>query len=269
MQDSGGFIRQTAKLSQGTMDYFVAGEGPDVICLHGAAGLEIRAVALRMKQKFRVWLPVIPGYEGTPVVEGVNTIPGVAGLLAEFIDALIGKPCELVGHSMGSRIAAWIAILHPAKVEQLVLMAPEGFGTADAPPLEFEGEKFQKQMLAYPERRPAETRTPAMIESNRKARRHYGVGNQRDEDLIARIGEIQAYTLILAGSRDERVPAQAVQKIKAEIKRSQLLYVYDAAHAMEVDQPERVAGLVEDFFVRGDAFIVNPGDARQPATTPA
>lgn len=54
MQDGGGFIGKTAKLSQGAMDYFVAGEGADVICLHGAAGLEIRAVASRLKHKFRV-----------------------------------------------------------------------------------------------------------------------------------------------------------------------------------------------------------------------
>ncbi|OGA01986.1 MAG: hypothetical protein A3H35_16090 [Betaproteobacteria bacterium RIFCSPLOWO2_02_FULL_62_17] len=218
MQQGSGFIRKTAQLSRGSMDYLVAGEGPDAIYLHGAAGLEIRAVPMRMKQKFRVWLPIVPGYEGTPAAEGVDTIPGVAGLLGEFIDQLIGKPCEVVGYSMGARIAAWLAILHPAKVEQLVLMAPEGFG----------------------------------------------MGPARDEELIARIGEVQAYTLILGGSRDERVPAQAVRAVKSRIRRSQLLYVYDAAHAMEVDQPERVASLVEDFFVRGDAFIVNAGSAPRP-----
>jgi pimeloyl-ACP methyl ester carboxylesterase len=219
MQEGSGFIRKTAKLSRGTMDYFVAGKGPDAVYLHGAAGPEIGAVPLRMKQKFRVWLPVIPGFDGTPVVAGVTAIPGVAGLLAEFIDQVIGKPCEVVGHSSGAQLAAWLAVLHPEKIEQLVLMAPEGFG--------------------------------------------YGTAQPRDADLIARIGEIQAYTLILGGSRDERVPAQAVQALKSRIRRSQLLYVYDAAHAMEVDQPERVASLVEDFFLRGDAFIVNAGGASQ------
>ena len=223
MQEGSGFIRKTAKLSRGAMDYFTAGNGPDAIYLHGAAGPQIGAVPLRMKQKFRVWLPIIPGFDGTPGVEGVTTIPGIADLLAEFIDQLIGKPCEVVGHSSGARLAAWLAVLHPAKIEQLVLMAPEGFG--------------------------------------------YGTAQPRDEELIARIGEIQAHTLILGGSRDERVPAQAVQALKSRIRRSQLLYVYDAAHAMEADQPERVASLVEDFFVRGDAFIVNAGSAPRPGLT--
>ena len=123
-------------------------------------------------------------------------------------------------------------------------------------------------MFAHPERRPAETRPAAVIASNRDAMRHYGVGKPRDEELIARIGDIQAYTLILGGAKDERVPAQAVQAVKSRIPRSQLLYIYDAAHAMEIDQPERVANLVEDFLVRGDAFIVNAGMV-PPAGAPA
>jgi hypothetical protein len=265
-QESSEFTRKTVQLGAGTIDYFVAGEGPDVICLHGAAGSEIRSVALKLAQKFRVWLPIVPGYESTSLVDGVNTIPGVAGLLSQFIDALIGKPCEVVGHSMGARVAAWLAILHPDMVEQLVLMAPAGFRPVDAPLLAFEGDAFLRQMYAHPERRPAETRSQAVIESNRAAMRHYGVGKPRDEDLIARIGEVRAYTLILGGTKDERVPAQAVQTVKSRIRRSQLLYIYDASHAMEIDQPERVANLVEDFLLRGDAFIVNPGTARQTAS---
>lgn len=259
MQDGSGFVRQSVSLSRGAMDYFVAGQGPDVVYVHGASGPDIRAVALRLKEKFRVWLPIVPGFEGTAFVEGANSIPLLADLFAEFIDTMIGKPCEVVGTTLGGRTAAWLAILHPSKIEQLVLMAPAGFRPLDAPPLSFEGETFIRQMTAHPERRPAETRSAAMIEANHAALKHYGSGAMRDEALIARIGEIRATTLILSGSRDVRVPAQAVQAVKSGIKRSQLLYIYDAAHAMEVDQPERVASLVEDFFVRGEAFIVNAG----------
>ena len=39
-----------------------------------------------------------------------------------------------------------------------------------------------------------------------------------------------------------------------------MIYVFDAGHDIEVDQPERVVALVRDFFARGEAFIVNPGD---------
>jgi hypothetical protein len=32
---------------------------------------------------------------------------------------------------------------------------------------------------------------------------------------------------------------------------------FDAAHTIEVDQPERLTGLVSDFLERGEAFLVN------------
>ena len=259
--DAQGFERKTARLGEGTLEYFVAGAGPDVIYLHGAAGPEIRAVARRLARRFRVWVPIVPGYEGTPTVPGTDSIPGVADLIAQFIDQLIGKRCDLVGHSMGARIAAWLAIRHPAKVEQLVMMAPAGLRPLDAPPLAFEGEEFIRQMYAHPERRPAEPRSAESVAANRAAMRHYGVGKPRDEELIARLGDIQALTLILGGSRDIRVPSQAVQLARARINRSQLLYIYDAAHAMEIDQPDRTAAVVEDFFTRGEAFLVNNGEA--------
>lgn len=257
--DSFGFERKSARVGGGTLEYFVAGEGPDVIYLHGAAGPEIRAVARRLLQGHRVWVPVVPGYEATPTVPGTDSIPGVADLIAALIDQNIGNRCDLVGHSMGARIAAWLAIRHPAKVGQLVLMAPAGLRPLDAPPLAFEGEAFLRQMYAYPERRPAESRSAQAVVANRAAMRHYGVGAPRDEALIDRLGDIQALTLILGGSRDERVPSQAVQLARSRINRSQLLYIYDAAHAMEIDQPDRVATVVADFLARGEAFIVNNG----------
>jgi pimeloyl-ACP methyl ester carboxylesterase len=259
MGQSAEFIQRTADLAAGKLSYLVAGEGPDVVCLHPAAGLQIRAVPKKLTERFRVWLPIVPGYEGTPTFPGVTTMPGVAGLIAEFMAAHIDGPCDVVGHSMGARLAAWLAVLHPALIDQLVLMAPSGFRPLDAPPLSFEPATFLKQLYSHPERRPAETRTPEILESNRAAMRHYGIASSRDEALIARVGEIACLTLILQGTDDVRVPAEAVQTVRRAVANAQLLYVYDAAHALEIDQPERVAGLVEDFLLRAEAFIVNPG----------
>jgi len=256
-----GFTRGTARLAAGSISYRVAGAGPDVLWLHGAASAGIRGVALRMQERFRVWAPILPGYDGTPFVPGVQTLPDLAQLLAGFIGEVIGDSCEVVGYSMGARLATWLAILHPEKVDRLVLMAPAGFRPHDAPPLVFEGEAFIRQMYAHPERRSADLMAPEIRASDRVARHHYGIGEPRDEALLARLGEIRAATLILGGSRDERVPAAALQTVKGGITKSQLVYVYDAAHALEIDQPERVAALIGDFFIRGDAFIVNPGRA--------
>jgi hypothetical protein len=51
--------------------------------------------------------------------------------------------------------------------------------------------------------------------------------------------------------------------LRHNIPKSLLNYVYDAAHNIESDQPERLAGLVADFLERGIAFIVNPGRSEE------
>jgi hypothetical protein len=53
--------------------------------------------------------------------------------------------------------------------------------------------------------------------------------------------------------------------LKAKIPTSHLIYVYDAAHAIEVDQPERFLTLVGDFLARGQGFLVNAGTGEEPA----
>jgi len=50
-----------------------------------------------------------------------------------------------------------------------------------------------------------------------------------------------------------------VQLLKSRLPRSYLVYVWDAAHAIEVDQPERMLSLVEGFLQRSEGFMVNWG----------
>lgn len=50
-------------------------------------------------------------------------------------------------------------------------------------------------------------------------------------------------------------------RLKSGIPHSHLSYIYGAAHAIEFDQPERVARLVGAFLERGEAFIVRTADA--------
>lgn len=57
--------------------------------------------------------------------------------------------------------------------------------------------------------------------------------------------------------------AESVQLIKQRMQRSFLVYVYDAAHNIEVDQPERSAALASDFLKRGEVFLVNQNNGGQ------
>ena len=83
------------------------------------------------------------------------------------------------------------------------------------------------------------------------------------------MGDIKALTLVLLGTEDGVTPAEVGQMLRRELQRAHFIYVYDAAHALEVDQPDRVTTVLTDFLERGDGFLVNwggePADAA-PAT---
>ncbi len=265
---TGEFERETVDLPTGPVTYFAAGAGHDVVYLHPAAGMRISDPLRRLARRFRVWAPVVPGFDGTVAHETVDTMPALADLLAAFIAAGPGRAVDVVGSSLGGWLGALLAVRHPDLVEHLVLAAPAGFRPVDAPPLSFDPDIMRAQLYAHPERVPPDDKPPEMREANARAVARYGLGNSHDAGLQAKVAAIACQTLILHGTLDVRVPASGVQMLKERIPNSQLVYVYDAAHSLELDQPGRVGALIEDFLVRGEAFIVNQALPEAAETVP-
>ncbi len=56
------------------------------------------------------------------------------------------------------------------------------------------------------------------------------------------------------------IPAETGRLLKAKLPHVYLMYVYDAAHSIQVDQPERYDRIVGEFLKRGEAFIINFGN---------
>ena len=253
------FEQRSIRLPQGELSYFVAGSGRPLVHLHGAGGVRPNLGLTRLSESLALYLPVLPGFDGMSEFVGVDSMQGLAGVVADFIDVVIGEAADVLGLSFGGWLAAWLAVLHPDKVAQLCLENPAGFLPRDAPPLSDDPTVRLREMYVYPERRPPETKSEAVLAKNRALLHDYHGPIRRDEALIARLGDIQCLTMILHGTHDGRVPKAAVQEVKRQIPHSHLIYVYNAAHSLETDQPERFSRLVVDFMQRAEAFLVNPG----------
>jgi pimeloyl-ACP methyl ester carboxylesterase len=262
--DVGGGVmsvnRLNAALSTGILPYWVIGEGRPLLYLHAAGGPQISPFLEGLARSHRVLMPIAPGFEGTPVNPAVKTVPDLAGLYAEFAQAVVGTPCDVMGHSFGGWAALWLAISHPDRVDQLVLEAPAGlrFGAASGPPRS--PEELRRKLYAYPDKAKGLVKAPNVMAANAEAFARYHGGILVDEALLAGLPQIKARTLIVMASKDEMIPAKAGHVLKEQIHASHLTYIYDAAHAIEVDQPERLLRLVKAFLERGEAYIVNFGD---------
>ena len=244
-------------LSSGELSYFAAGEGRPVVYLHPAGGVRWTRVLDELAKSFRLHVPIMPGFDGTPAHSSVKSMKALAALAGEFMDKVIGGPSDVVGCSFGGCVALWLAAERPDRVDHLVLECPAVFRPEGPRP--GDGEAFRKLLFLHPEKLPPESKPAEQEVANRKMLPHYRAPDDPDTDLLAKMGSIDKLTLILHGTADRLISKESMQLLKSRLQRSYLVYVWDAAHAIEVDQPERMLAVLKSFLERSECFMVNWG----------
>jgi len=111
-----------------TFHYQQAGDGPDVVLIHGLTGdLSIwflsRTLAA-LAENFRATAYDLRGHGYTEAPETGYTSLDHAGDLLALLDELQIRRAKLIGHSFGAVIAAHAAILAPERVDALILSDP-------------------------------------------------------------------------------------------------------------------------------------------------
>ncbi len=247
----------------GEIAYRAAGDGPPVAYLHGAGGLHWGAALDGLAARFRVYGIDLPGFGGSTLPDDVDGAAGAADLVAEAMAALGGERMHLIGTSLGGRVAAWLAVRHPAHVDRLVLESPAAFRPPDRPPLgSYTPAELLRLLYANPAQAPPFAE-PAVRQQQMQAMGRLTKGTSWDAELERRLGEIQAPTLVLCGTLDGLIPPEMGRLYRERIPQCFLIYVYQAAHAIQWDRPDRFVDVVTDFLTRGEAFLV----PRAPAVT--
>jgi pimeloyl-ACP methyl ester carboxylesterase len=256
------FGDHTIDLSTGPLTYRKGGDGRPLLHLHSAAGPRQSPALEMLAARHTIYMPTVPGFSGTPAHPALNAMPMLADLMAEFIRKAIGGPCDVMAESFGGWTALRLAVRHPDLVEQLVVAAPAGLRDQGVGGFPLDPEECFRKLYAIPERAPKEAPGSQAVWKNLNAmQRHQAVATP-DRALLDSLPQIRARTLILFGTQDEVIPIQVARRLKTGIPQSHLSYIYRAAHAIEFDQPERVARLVGAFLERGEGFLVRQPEAR-------
>jgi pimeloyl-ACP methyl ester carboxylesterase len=235
--------------------YAEAGEGPPIVCFHGAGGLRISRGHELLAEHHRVIAFEAPGFGDSPANERSRTMADLAATMGAAIDALGLDRFNLWGTSFGGRLALWLAIEMPdrERLESLVLAAPAAilFGPRrDATP---------ELLYAHPERRPTGGAGGA-VSSDIIAKQRVLVDRlvvpPRDPQLEAAMRGLSVPTLVLFGSEDRITPAEYGRLYRELLPNCQFVIVYDAAHAIDGDRPEAFAAIVTDFVAHREQFVV-------------
>src|SRR6184192_951141 len=137
------------------MRYFVGGEGPPLVLVHGLGGAASNWTELApiLARRHRLLIPDLPGHGGStalPAVSGLEPFadrialvangssPDTAGSAEPFADriALVAEregmlPAPVVGHSLGGMVVLRLALRRPDAVSALVLASAAGLSVGN------------------------------------------------------------------------------------------------------------------------------------------
>ncbi len=200
--------------------------------------------------------PVLPGFGGTPMVEGVTSVPQLAQRLAAQLEQQDLANVLVIGFSMGGWVAAELALLAPKRLRGLMLV--------DAAGLDVPGESIadvfsitpaELSALSYhdparfgfdPSKLPPEQR--AVIAGNFAALAVYAKAcGMKDPTLGARLAKVTTPTMVVWGQSDRvvtptygRAYAKAIPNVRFEL-------IAECGHMPQLEKPAELMALVRQF----------------------
>lgn len=206
------------------------------------------------------------GLGASPAPRGPYSIEDLGGDVIALLDKLGAGAVSFCGVSLGGMVGLWIAAHHPHRINRLVVMAtlsrlqPAARYTERAATVRADGmgsiassvvarwftARFARE---HPEtlRRYEETLAAMNAEGYAGCCEAIATG-----DLRGDIHKVDAPTLIIVGAEDPVVPASSAVMFGASFRDASVAVVPDAAHLVNVEQPDIVNGLVLEHLSEGD-----------------
>ena len=215
----------------------------------------------------RVLAVDLPGFGQSPAAPGEMSIIGFADQLAEFLDRLgIADQVTLCGLSMGGSIALQFALRHPKKVSHLILCdCRAAADSLDAQKMRHdladrvlrEGPEFVAQ--AMPARLFAAStleQQPEIVQSIQSVIRSTAAtsvaGGSRAlahrEDVVSRLTEITAPTLVIVGCEDLISTVEEMRQISQRLPHATLDEISGAGHMAPLECPTQVNSAIRTWL---------------------
>ena len=269
-----------ASIPQGTIRYREQGTGEPVVLVHGLLnnGLLWREVADELAKDFRVISPDWPlGSQELPMKEGTDlSPPGLAAIVAAFLEALDLRDVTLVGNDTGGAICQLVVVNHPGRVGRLVLTPCDAYDNFLPPmfrPLQLAARVPGAVWLIAQSLRPRPARrlpfafgwlskrplprevsdaflAPAL--RDRRIRREVaavlrGISPRHTEEAARRFGEFDKPVLLAWAPEDRFFKLRYAERLAEAFPNARLELIEDSYTYVPVDQPQRTAELIAAF----------------------
>src|ERR687894_1165851 len=240
-------------------------EGEAIIFLHGYSDswYSFSRMLPWLSPEYHAFALTERGHGDSDKPECCYTLDNYAADVDAFMDAVGIEGATLVSHSGGTLIAPRVALSYPQRVSRLVLIGSAIMGAhnetmlglgeevralEDPVPPEF-AQEFQESTIHHPISE--EFLSTAVSESLKlpaRVWRNYWEGVILTPDHAARLGEIDAPTLILWGEQDAFFPHEEQERLASTIPNATLEVYPETGHAVHWERPERFVTDLEAFM---------------------
>jgi pimeloyl-ACP methyl ester carboxylesterase len=268
------------QIPQGTIRYREQGTGEPLVLVHGLLnnGLLWREVADELAKDFRVISPDWPlGSQELPMKEGTDlSPPGLAAIVAAFLEALDLRDVTLVGNDTGGAICQLVAVNHPERLGRLVLTPCDAYDNFLPPmfrPLQLAARVPGAVWLIAQSLRPRPARRLplafgwlskrplprdvsdaflAPVLHDRRIRREVaavlrGISPRHTEEAARRFGEFDKPVLLAWAPEDRFFKLRYAERLAEAFPNARLELIEDSYTYVPVDQPQRTAELIAAF----------------------
>lgn len=257
--------------------YFRCGSGQPLLLLHGFSGSSQSWIDLAndlSTQREVIAIDLLGhGKSESPQTPDRYAIDRAAENIITIANQLDLKRFELLGYSMGGRLALYLSLHYPEKIKALVLESASpgiaskaeraqrlqwDYSLADS--IEQEG---IRSFVDYWERLPLFASQTAIPENRRTKLREQrlqnnalglanslrGMGTGSQPSLWAHLPELTIPTLLLCGELDEKY-IQINQEMAGSLPNAELVVVPNAGHNVHLERPEIYAAVVSNFLLQ-------------------
>lgn len=218
-----------------------------------------------LRDRFRIVRYDHRGHGRSPVPPGPYSIADIGGDLLALLDRLEVGRADLCGLSLGGMTAMWLAAEAPQRVGRLALLSTSA---ALGPPVTWAERAAAVSaggMAAISESVLARWFTPRFArqepttidEMRRMLVQTPALGYAaccaaiEHLDLVDRLPDIKARTLVIAGAVDPATPPHHAERIAASIAGARLVVLDEAAHLLNIERAAVVSALLAEFLGTG------------------
>lgn len=257
-----GMRSHTVQVDGRRIHYFVGGEGPPLVMVHGVASRAADAALLypELMRHRRVYALDLLGYgDSEKPRDATYSVAMQSEVVRGFMDALQLREADVLGVSLGGWIALKVAAEHPQRVKKLVLISSAGLAfPTTLRETTFSPNDLDELRASLALQTDQARRIPTFVlrdflrRSKQKAwivRRSMRAALRADDLLDRKLQRVTMPVLLVWGTRDRIVPFTVAASMQHEMPHAGLVALDGCGHLVVVECRDKALPAIIRFLL--------------------